>query len=170
MSGLAQPINVEQQRDALIAEYKKSSGAVDVTVNTISLDGRPALRLEHPLVDETSGQANAVITVQLPVESVRYDIILNYSPGQDAAAKVAMGTVLAGFKPTPPQVASAPVAQESGGTWRIVVFTLVCFVLGAAASLLLGVLSGAGEKPEDTPARQGTRPGKGPEKGNGDSQ
>ena len=146
-SALAVPVD-----PALMSKYKedyeqelKKSGesAGDVSVEVVSVNGIPSLRIEHDIFSPIDNTRSRMIKLSVPGQQRRYDIVFSFFNDQAPQVKDAMDVVLKSF-------ATTEIADPNAGRWmRVALWTLGGLVAGVVLGALLGALAGK----KTTPAK-----------------
>ncbi len=143
---LQEPIHAAQ-----IAEYrnkieqdsqKRGEKFGEIKAEVISVDGVPALQVEHDVFSQIDNSRSRMIRVAAPAPGRCFEIAFNFSSEQEEQAEAALSIVLKSFKIEDRSALNA----ESRSQWlRIFYYTAGGFAAGILLSLLLKILSGAGK-------------------------
>ena len=144
-SALAAPVDPAQMaryKDDYEQELKKAGENVgDVSVEVVSVNGTPSLRIEHDLFSPIDNTRMRIIKLSVPGQQRRYDIVFNFFSEQAPQVKEALDTVTKSFS-------IFEVADESTGRWtRIALWTIGGLVAGVVLGVLLGAIAGNKRQP-----------------------
>lgn len=143
------PADIPQYKTQVEAELRKRGDKYgELKLDVIKVDGINALRMEHDVYSPIDNSRSRVISVSVPGQNRRYDIVFNYHVDQVEGVEQSLAAVLDTFK-----IEKHPVVDEqSQSKWtRIAFWTIGCFLVGIVLSLLLKMLAGVGEKePEES--------------------
>lgn len=139
-STLAAPVDPAQMskyKEEYEQELKKSGEfASDVSVEVVSVNGIPSLRVEHDIFSPVDNTRMRMIKLSVPGQQRRYDIVFSFVNDQAPQVKEALEVVMKSF-------ATTEVADPNAGRWmRVALWTIGGLVAGVVLGALLGAIAG----------------------------
>jgi hypothetical protein len=131
------PAQMAHYKEDYEQALKKAGESVgDVSVEVVSVNGVPSLRIEHDLFSPIDNTRMRIIKLSVPGHQRRYDIVFNFFSEQAPQVKESLDTVMKSFS-------IIEVADESTGRWtRIALWTVGGLVAGVVLGLLLSAIAG----------------------------
>ena len=137
LSAPVDPAQMSKYKEDYEQELKKSGeSAGDVSVDVVSVNGIPSLRIEHDIFSPIDNTRSRMIKLSVPGQQRRYDIVFSFFNDQAPQVKDAMDVVMKSF-------ATTEIADPNAGRWmRVALWTVGGLVAGVLLGALLGALAG----------------------------